>query len=78
MIIESFAKFNHLSIIKHYSDDGFTGSNFERPGFEELKKDIEEGFINCVIVKDLSRLGRDLYLTGDYIENYFLKTTFFN
>lgn len=73
MIIESFAKFNHLPIIKHYSDDGFTGSNFERPGFEELKKDIEEGSINCVIVKDLSRLGRDLYLTGDYIESYFLE-----
>ena len=72
MIIESFAKFNKLQIIKHYSDDGFTGSNFNRPGFEELKKDIEEGMINCVIVKDLSRLGRELYLTGQYIEEYFL------
>ena len=72
MIIESFAKFNKLHIIKHYSDDGFTGSNFNRPGFEELKRDIEDGMINCVIVKDLSRLGRELYLTGQYIEEYFL------
>lgn len=72
MIIESFAKFNKLNIIKHYSDDGFTGSNFNRPGFEALKKDIEEKKINCVIVKDLSRLGRELYLTGQYIEEYFL------
>ena len=72
MIIESFAKFNKLQVIKHYSDDGFTGSNFNRPGFEELKKDIEDGIINCVIVKDLSRLGRELYLTGQYIEEYFL------
>lgn len=72
MIIESFAKFNNLKIVRHYSDDGFTGSNFNRPGFEELKRDIEDGLINCVIVKDLSRLGRELYETGSYIEEYFL------
>ena len=58
MIIESFAKFNQLKIIKHYSDDGFTGSNFNRPAFEALKNDIEKGIINCVLVKDLSRLDR--------------------
>lgn len=72
IIIESFAKFNKFNIIEHYSDDGFTGSNFNRPGFERLKSDIEIGRINCVIVKDLSRLGRELYLTGKYIEDYFL------
>lgn len=72
MIIESFAKFNNLEIMRHYCDDGFTGSNFNRPGFERLKRDIEEGLINCVIVKDLSRLGRELYETGSYIEDYFL------
>lgn len=73
MIIESFAKFNNLKILKHYSDDGYTGSNFNRPNFEALKKDIEDGLINCVIVKDLSRLGRELYETGAYIEEYFLR-----
>lgn len=72
MIIESFATFHHLEIIRHYADDGFTGSNFERPAFECLKNDIENGLINCVIVKDLSRLGRELYETGSYIEDYFL------
>ena len=46
MIIESFAKFNKLNIIKHYSDDGFTGLNFNRPGFEELKRDIKEYFLS--------------------------------
>lgn len=72
MIIESFANFNNLQIVKHYVDDGFTGSNFNRPGFEEMKKDIEDGLINCVLVKDLSRLGREMYETGTYIEEYFL------
>ncbi len=72
LIIESFAKFNNLKINEFYSDDGFTGSNFNRPGFERLKSDIEDGVINCVIVKDLSRLGRELYETGAYIEEYFL------
>ena len=72
MIIESFAKFNQLEIIKHYSDDGFTGSNFNRPAFEALKNDIEKGLINCVVVKDFSRLGRELSETGGYIEEYFL------
>lgn len=72
MIIESFAKFNAIKIVAHYSDDGFTGSNFDRPGFERLKQAIENGEINCIIVKDLSRLGRQLYETGTYIEEYFL------
>ncbi len=72
MIIESFANFNNLKISKFYSDDGYTGSNFNRPAFEQLKADIEDGVINCVIVKDLSRLGRELYETGGYIEEYFL------
>lgn len=73
MIIESFAKFQNFNILKHYSDDGYTGSNFNRPDFELLKRDIEDGLINCVIVKDLSRLGRELYETGTYIEEYFIK-----
>lgn len=72
MIIESYAKYENLNILKHYSDDGYTGSNFKRPEFEQLINDIEEGLINCVIVKDLSRLGRELYETGTYIEEYFL------
>lgn len=73
IIIESFAKYNNLIIYKHYVDDGYSGGNFDRPGFQEMIKDIEAGKINCVITKDLSRLGREIYKTGRYIEEYFLE-----
>ena len=73
IIIESFAKFNNLKIYKHYVDDGYSGGNFDRPGFREMINDIELGKINCVITKDLSRLGREMYKTGKYIEEYFLE-----
>lgn len=73
LIITSFAKFNGLNIVKEYVDDGYSGGNFERPGFEEMIADIEAGKINCVITKDLSRLGREMYKTGNYIEQYFLE-----
>lgn len=54
-----------------YIDDGFTGTNFERPDFKRLVDDIERGIINLVVTKDLSRLGRDYITTGYYIEKYF-------
>ncbi len=73
MIIDSFAKFNNLKIVKHYVDDGYSGGNFDRPGFMNMIEDIEKGKINCVITKDLSRLGREMYKTGKYIEEYFLE-----
>ena len=73
IIIDSFAKFNNLKIYKHYIDDGYSGGNFDRPGFQEMISDIEKGKINCVITKDLSRLGREMYKTGKYIEEYFLE-----
>ena len=73
IIIDSFAKFNNLKIYKHYIDDGYSGGNFDRPAFKEMIKDIESGKINCVITKDLSRLGREMYKTGKYIEEYFLE-----
>jgi len=52
-------------------DDGFTGANFERDAFKEMIRHIEEGSVDCVIVKDFSRLGRDHIGTGKYIERYF-------
>ena len=73
LIIDSFANFNKLKIEKTYSDDGFSGGNFDRPAFKEMIKDIENGLINCVITKDLSRLGREMYGTGKYIEQFFLE-----
>ncbi|MDD4509443.1 MAG: recombinase family protein [Oscillospiraceae bacterium] len=54
-----------------YIDNGATGMNFHRPAFQQMLADIEAGFVNCVIVKDLSRLGRNSIDTGYYIEQYF-------
>ena len=58
-------------LIDIYIDDGFTGTNFNRPSFIRLKGDIEQGKIDMVITKDLSRLGRDYIDTGYYLEKYF-------
>lgn len=56
-----------------YIDDGFSGSNFDRPAFLKMVNDIEQGVINCVIVKDLSRFGRDFVGVGFYTETFFVK-----
>lgn len=58
-------------IVKEYVDDGYTGTNFDRPGFKRMIEDIEAGIIDTVITKDLSRLGRNYVQSGLYIENYF-------
>lgn len=73
MIIQSFAKFNNFNIAEEYIDDGFTGGNFVRPAFQRMLEDIKNGRINCIITKDLSRLGREMYQTGGYIEDYFIE-----
>lgn len=59
------------TLVDTYVDDGYTGTNFDRPGFNRLLKDIEKKRINLVITKDLSRLGRDYIKTGYYLEQYF-------
>ncbi len=53
------------------ADDGYSGTNFDRPAFQRMIEDIEDGKINCVITKDLSRLGRNYILTGQYTDIYF-------
>ena len=58
-ILKQFAQDNKLNIFDVYVDDGFTGANFDRPDFQRMTKDIEDGKINMVVVKDLSRLGRN-------------------
>ena len=62
---------NGWNIIEIYTDDGYSGLNFNRPAFRKMIKDIEDKRINLVITKDLSRLGRDYIDTGYYIERYF-------
>jgi DNA invertase Pin-like site-specific DNA recombinase len=71
-LINEFLK-NHpeIHIHKYRVDDGFTGVNFERPAFNEMMQAIKEGKVNCVIVKDLSRFGRDYIEVGRYIEKIF-------
>lgn len=61
----------NYEVYKVYVDDGYSGLNFNRPGFQELLADVEKGTINMVITKDLSRLGRDYIMTGYYSEIYF-------
>lgn len=56
---------------KYYVDDGYTGTNFNRPGFQALLEDIELGCVTTVMVKDLSRLGRDYVSVGHYMDNFF-------
>lgn len=71
-LLESFAAQQpNLEVIGQYSDDGYTGTNFQRPDFERMIADIEAGKVNCVIVKDLSRFGRDYITTGQYLERWF-------
>ena len=61
----------NFHIFDFYIDDGFSGTNFDRPAFKRLIKDIESGKVNCVITKDYSRLGRDYIKSGEYLEKYF-------
>ena len=70
-LLRSFVKNNSFNLVKEYVDDGYSGTDFERPGFQKMLEDINNKKINCVIVKDLSRLGRDHVMTGYYIETFF-------
>lgn len=60
-----------MVIAREYADISCTGTNFERPGFEEMMRDMRDGVIDCIVVKDLSRLGRDYVEKGNYIERVF-------
>ena len=70
-LLRNYVKSNNFNLVKEYVDDGFSGTDFERPGFQRMLEDINNKKINCVIVKDLSRLGRDHVMTGYYIETFF-------
>ena len=70
-ILKDYCLKNRFNLIDEYVDDGYSGTNFDRPGFIRLIEDIKNKKINLVVVKDLSRLGRDHVMTGYYIETYF-------
>lgn len=70
-LLKRYAKENDLNIYDIYIDDGYSGTNFARPDFQRMIKDIENKKVNMVIVKDSSRLGRDYIQFGEYIEKYF-------
>ncbi len=70
-ILTQYAKENNLNIYDVYIDDGYSGTNFERPDFKRMIQDIKDKKVNMVIVKDSSRLGRDYIGFGEYVEKIF-------
>ena len=70
-ILEEYAATNNLNNYQFYVDDGFSGTNFERPGFQRMVSDIKNGVIGTVVVKDLSRFGRNYLQVGYYTEMMF-------
>ena len=72
-ILSHFVKEHGFSVFDEYVDDGYTGGNFDRPRFKQMIQDIENGKVNCIITKDLSRFGRDHIDTGYYLERYLPK-----
>ena len=67
-ILEEYAKKNHLENIVHFTDDGISGTQFDRPGFMAMMNGVNQGNIGCIIVKDMSRLGRDYLKVGGCME----------
>ena len=70
-IIDSYARRNQIPIVKEYVDDGYSGANFDRPNFKEMIKAAYDRKFNTIIVKDLSRFGRDYIEAGKYIQRIF-------
>ena len=70
-LLLQYVKENNLRVYDIYIDDGYSGTTFDRPGFNRLINDIENKLVNMVITKDMSRLGRDYIKTGYYLEKYF-------
>lgn len=70
-LLSKFVMLNGWTEVKSYRDDGYSGGNFQRPGFLEMLEDARHGLINLILVKDLSRLGRDFVEVGRYTDVIF-------
>ena len=71
-LLEAYAADHpELCIVDEFVDDGYSGSNFERPAFQRLFQELEQGTVNCILVKDLSRFGRNYIEVGRYLERIF-------
>lgn len=73
-VLEDYCKSNNIGVVDFYCDDGFTGTNFDRPNFKRMMSDVNKGNVNMVVVKDLSRFGRNYIEVGKYIEDVFPET----
>ena len=71
LMIEEWGHQHQIPIMRYYIDNGFSGKRFDRLAFQEMLQDIQNGKIDCVVVKDLSRLGRDYITVGYYLEMFF-------
>ncbi len=73
-IVKEYLKLHpDIELVDFYVDDGFTGTDFDRPGFRRLQEDVISGKVNCVIVKDLSRFARNAAGSGNYIDDFFVR-----
>ena len=70
-ILQTYARENNLLVVDEYVDDGWSGTNFDRPAFQRMMEDMESGRINCIVTKDLSRVGREHVMMDYYLEFIF-------
>ena len=70
-VLEDYCRTNGFDVYNFYCDDGFTGTNFDRPSFKQMLSDVQDGVINLIVVKDLSRFGRNYIEVGKYVEEIF-------
>lgn len=72
-LLKNYAESNGFTNLSYYADDGYTGTNFNRPNFQRMMNDIKNRLVGTVIVKDMSRLGRNYLMVGQYVEIDFPK-----
>lgn len=67
-LLKEYAENNGYSNLRYYTDDGYTGTDFNRPNFQRMMEDVENGIVQTILVKDMSRFGRNYILVGQYVE----------